>query len=125
MYKGRLLASLCAMGLIVAAPALAQTNSPAGNTAGHVMTRGNHMGSAHAEMMQHHRMGRRTAVGRRGSTRRGDDTSQNAAVDQLNDQSLQAARQGNMQGGGMQGGGMQGGGMAPAAPAPAAPAGRM
>jgi hypothetical protein len=39
------------------------------------------------------------------------DTSQNAAVDQLNDQSLRAARQGqafNATGGGMQGGGSSG-----------------
>lgn len=118
MYKGRLLASLCAMGLIFATPALAQTNSPAGHTAGHGMTRGKHLSSAHAEMMTHHRGGRRPPPGGRGSSMR-VDTSQNAAVDRLNDQSLQAARQGNMQGGGM-----QGGGMAPAAPAPA-PAGKM
>lgn len=92
MGKGRLLASVCALGLIVAAPAFGQTASPQPGTTGHIMTRGHHMNSPAHEMMRHHRSARRSSVRR--TTRTGADASGSAAVDQLNDQSLEAARRG-------------------------------
>jgi len=92
MGKGRLLASVCTLGLIVAAPAFAQTTTTPGSTGGHIMTRGHTMGSPHHEMMTHHRSARPTGVRRVGRT--GADASQNAAVDRLNNQSLDAARRG-------------------------------
>jgi len=100
MGKGRLLASVCTLGLIVAAPAFAQTNTTQGSTGGHimsstgghVMTRGHTMNSPHHEMMTHHRSARRTGI--RPVRRTGADASQNAQVDRLNTQSLDAARRG-------------------------------
>lgn len=93
MYRGRLLASVCALGLIVAAPAFAQAPvAPHPPTKGHVMKRGHHVkGPVHA-MRSHHKAGRRMGMTRAGMGR--SDTSQNAAVDQLNAQSLAAARSG-------------------------------
>jgi hypothetical protein len=92
MGKGRLLASVCTLGLIVAAPAFAQTNTTPGSTGGHVMTRGHTMNSPHHEMMTHNRSGRRTSIRRTGRT--GADASQDAQVERLNQQSLDAARRG-------------------------------
>lgn len=103
MYKGRLLASVCALGLIVAAPAFAQapaTKAPATQPPAHQgpsttshMTRAMHPRGPVHKMMGHHRMARRRSV-RRVHRRASADNSQNAAVDQLNEQSLQAARRG-------------------------------
>jgi len=115
MGKGRLLASVCALGLIVAAPAFAQTTSPPGSTGGHIMTRGNENNSAAHEMMTHRRTGRRSAIRR--TTRTGADTSQNAAVDRLNDQSLDAARRGTPFMNSNDNAPAQGGGGAPPSPA--------
>ena len=92
MVKGRLLASVCTLGLIVAAPAFAQTTTTQGGTGGHILTRSHTMNSPHHEMMTHHRSARRASIRR--TTRTGADASQDAAVDRLNDQSLDAARRG-------------------------------
>jgi len=92
MGKRHLLASVCTLGLIVAAPAFAQTNNPQGTLPGHIMTRSHTMNSPHHEMMTHRRSARRTGIRRTGRT--GADASQDAAVDRLNDQSLDAARRG-------------------------------
>jgi hypothetical protein len=74
MGKGRLLASVCTLGLILAAPAFAQTNSPQGTLPGHVMTRSHTMNSPHHEMTTHHRSARRTSIRR--TTRTGADAAQ-------------------------------------------------
>jgi len=76
MGKGRLLASVCTLGLIVAAPAFAQTNTTQGSTGGHIMTRGHVMNSPHHEMMTHHRSARRTSIRR--TTRTGADAAQDS-----------------------------------------------
>jgi hypothetical protein len=123
MGKGRLLASVCALGLIVAAPAFAADNSnsstpaaapgaatgaatsnPAdtsqpGAAAGSA-TQNNPAGASQAgtpqtrpsrrAMHAHRRAGRQAMR----QSRRGGETSQNADVDRLNEQSLQAARRG-------------------------------
>jgi len=101
MGKGRLLASVCTLGLIVAAPAFAQTNTTQGSTGGHIMsstgghilTRSHTMNSPHHEMMTHHRSARRTGI--RPVRRTGADASQDAQVDRLNNRSLDAARRMN------------------------------
>ena len=101
MGNGRLLASVCTLGLIVAAPAFAQTNNTQGTLPGHVMTRSHTMNSPHHEMMTHRRSARRTGIRR--TTRTGADAAGDAQVDRLNQQSLDAARHGappSAQGGG-------------------------
>jgi len=111
MGKGRLLASVCTLGLIAATPAFAQTTTTPGGAGGHVLTRSHTMNSPHHEMMTHHRAGRRASVRR--TTRTGADASQSAAVDRLNNQSLDAARRGAPTPAPAQGGGApapQGGG---------------
>ena len=123
MGKRRLLASVCALGLIVTAPAFAADNSNSatpgaatGATPGAAMTNpsgaaqpGAAAGSAtenkpataneaatpqtrpSRRAMHRRRRAERQAMRRSG---RGGETAQNADVDRLNDQSLQAARRG-------------------------------
>jgi hypothetical protein len=105
MAQPRLLQSVCAVALMAAAPAFAQTstqpadtgpnnsvNAPAMHSAAPPASgiapaehMGTHADSARSHAMHHMAMNH-------GRSR--SDTSQNAAVDQLNDQSLQAAQRG-------------------------------
>ena len=138
MHKGRLLASICSVGLLAAAPAFAAETPDTGTNAPATDTGTNHPATHHG---MHHAMHHGTHhMAKAGSGK--SDTSQNAAVEDLNQQSLQAAREGHdlsMGGGGMGGGGagaapgapaappgaMGGPGGAPPAPAPAAGGGKM
>ena len=148
MHKGRLLASICAVGLLAAAPAVAAetattpdtgTNAPPTDTgnAPPAETGTNHPamhhGAHHAMRHTMHHMAKGAGSGK-------SDTSQNAAVEDLNQQSLQAAREGHdLSMGGAAGsapaapgeappgamGGPGPGPGAPPAPAPAAGGGKM
>jgi hypothetical protein len=83
MAKARLLQAVCAVALLAAAPAFAQqstTQPPAQPSMAPADDTGS-AGSHHAAMREH-AMHART------------DTSQDSAVDQLNDQSFQAAQRG-------------------------------
>ena len=115
MTKTRLIQAVCTVALLAAAPAaFAQTNTaPGAAGAGNVpnapgaaapsdtttMSPAERMGSDHR--MHHAEMGH---TGRSMHSRA--DTSQDSAVDQLNDQSLQAARSGQAYNGGGSSGGM-------------------
>jgi hypothetical protein len=87
MANPRLLRAVCTIALLAAAPAFAQTNTPASgtpdtnNAAAPAPTAGHTM---HHSGMTHHRMHAATKA----------PTSQDAAVDRLNEQSFQAAQQG-------------------------------
>jgi hypothetical protein len=65
--------------------------------------------------MDHHSTHRSATLRHEGAMRGGSDSSQNAAVDRLNEQSFQAAQNGQsftgMNNGGMNSGGMNSGGM--------------
>jgi hypothetical protein len=125
MLKLRLLASVCALGLLAAGPAIAQnagTTAPGtgtdqstpGNAAG--MNNAGSMGAGnqptHAMNMHHHH-------GHMASNSRSPN-AQDAEVARLNEESLQAAQQGHSfmagsngsggMGGGQMGGGQMGGG---------------
>ncbi|WP_428534798.1 hypothetical protein [Rhodopila sp.] len=100
MLKTRLLQAACTVAMLAAVPALAQTSAPASNApadstaapsteapaspgramGGHPM---HHSAMGHSHAMMHGR----------------SDTSQNADVDRLNEQSYQAAQQGQTYGG--------------------------
>jgi hypothetical protein len=146
MGKGRLLASVCALGLIVAAPAFAadtdnQNPAPAGTTSGAATSTGTgtsqpaaaagggteaspaktgEAGAGHMHPSRHAMRRNRRRQGQEAMRRsgRGGDRSQNAAVDQLNEQSLQAARRGEPFMGGNDNAPAQGGGGAGGAGAP-------
>ncbi len=121
MRKGRLLASVCALGLIVVVPAFAagtdnsSSSSPSAATgaatsnpsatsqpgaAAPSATQNNPASASEASTAQTHpsrrAMHRRRRAERQAMRRsgRGGETSQNADVDRLNDQSLEAARRG-------------------------------
>lgn len=123
MGKGRLLASVCALGLIAVAPVFAADNPSAatpgaatGATPGAAMSNpsgGSEPGAAAGSATENHpasasqagtpqtRPSRRAMHRRRRAERqamrrsgRGGETSQNADVDRLNDQSLEAAKRG-------------------------------
>jgi hypothetical protein len=93
MAKARLLQAVCAVALLAAAPAFAQQSTtqpaaqpnmaPADNTgSGNGSSDSAGSQSTHRAAMRGHPTNART------------DTSQNAAVDQLNEQSFQAAQRG-------------------------------
>jgi hypothetical protein len=81
MAKARLLQAVCTVAMLAAAPAFAQTNmqpaDPGSDQSTSATSHSTHRSAGHA-----------------GATRGGRDSSQNAAVDRLNDQSFQAAQQG-------------------------------
>lgn len=132
MAKTRLLHAACTVAMLAAVPAFAQSNSTAGQTGSNAMpqtpsgqtatpstnqygtmSQNNSMAPANQNMDTEpaNRSGtHRSAMGthsRHTMSSSRTDTSQNAAIDQLNDESLRAARQGqafNATGGGMQGG---------------------
>lgn len=109
MGKGRLLGSVCALALVLAVPALAATTGTNDTTTGAPanqattnMNNGTNATGPHHHWA-HHAMRMRSSHAGQG------DTSQDAQVDQLNDQSLQAARQGqSFQAGASDHGGMGG-----------------
>jgi hypothetical protein len=136
MAKTRLLHAACTVAMLAAVPAFAQSSNTAGQTGSSAMpqtpsgqtatpntnsygtmSQNNSMAPADQNMetgTTRHSGMHRSAMGthsRHMMSSSRTDTSQNAAVDQLNDQSLRAARQGqafNATGGGMQGGGSSG-----------------
>jgi hypothetical protein len=112
MAKARLLSAACTVAMLAASPVFAQSNTPTGDTgAGGVtnaptmhettppsttppsMSAGNGSPAtgtqhpAHRMAMEQHHGAGAMRVGK-------SDTAQNAAVDRLNDQSYQAAQQG-------------------------------
>jgi hypothetical protein len=110
MAKPRLLQTACAVALLAAAPAFAQTSTQPADTGPNNsvnapvdhgmsapasrMAPGDRMGAhmdSHMDSMSGH-TGHRTAMNNHPRSR--SDRSQNAAVDQLNDQSYQAAQRG-------------------------------
>jgi hypothetical protein len=128
MATTRLLHAACTVAMLAAVPAFAQSSNTAGQTgssampqtqSGQTSTQGantygtmsqnNSMSPSNQDMdTSGHSGTHRSAHSRQMMHSSRTDTSQNAAVDQLNDQSLRAARQGqafNATGGGMQGGG--------------------
>jgi hypothetical protein len=132
MVKARLLQAVCAVALLAAAPAFAQTNAKPADTgvdntvnapATHTgtMSPAMHMGADdQSSGTMHHMSTHRSAMGghETGMMHGRSDSSQDAAVDRLNDQSFQAAQSGqtyggpNMQPGGMSGGSASGAGSA-------------
>jgi len=92
MTKGRLLASACALALL-AAPAVAATTDSSGS-----------MSPGPNDTMQHHHMTHAWHGSRQ------SDSSQNGTVEQLNEQSLAAARKGQSFEPGSGAGGSAGGG---------------
>ncbi len=106
MAQSRLLQAVCTAALLAAAPAFAQqtTTPPAGAAptapAAHdgTMAPGGKMGSMDGtgSSMGHHRMHRSAMRDHSTGAMHGgrSDTSQDAVVDQLNNQSYQAAQQG-------------------------------
>ena len=96
MLKTRLLQAVCTVAMLAAVPAFAQSNTA--NQARRPRTRGN-MGAPAAEgshATHHSARAHRTGAMHSGKT----DSSQNAAVDRLNEQSYQAAQKGEAFGGG-------------------------
>jgi hypothetical protein len=105
MAKTGLLPAVCSIAILAASPAFAQTNMPTGdapagapNNRTMPMTPADKMGASHGpmgEMGSHPEMdrhsGHRVAMG---AMHGRSEASQNAAVDQLNEQSYQAARSG-------------------------------
>jgi hypothetical protein len=103
MANARLLQAVCTVAMLAAAPAIAQTDTaPASTGAGSSGTMSTHSHrsamAGHSTKMMHGK----------------SDSSQDAAVNQLNDQSYQAAQRGqafgtsNMGSGGMTSGSMNG-----------------
>ena len=106
MAKTRLLQAACTAALLAAVPALAQTNTP--NSAAQpapaqpAPTDNSNMAPAHPSHSAsgEGHMTHRSAMSHSGGMMHGrSDTSQNAAVDRLNEQSFQAAQQGQTFGG--------------------------
>ena len=98
MATTRLLQAVCTAAMLAAVPALAQTNTP--NTAAQPAPAENGtadtapMNQGHAASSGHHMM-HHSAMGHSERMMHGrSDTSQNAEVDRLNEQSYQAAQQG-------------------------------
>lgn len=89
MTKARLLPAVCTVAMLAAAPAWAQTSPPSGDPNAPAGQTGSSSGSTGS-----HAAHRSSTAHRGGATHSRTDTSQDAAVDQLNDQSYQAARQG-------------------------------
>jgi len=91
MLKTRLLPALCSVGLLAAVPAFAQGNMQGGtqdqynNSGASGMSTGQDMSGGTGSQRTHMRSAR---------TSRGSGDAQNAEVDRLNQQSLQAAQQG-------------------------------
>jgi hypothetical protein len=124
MAKARLLQAVCTVAILAAAPAFAQTDTrPAGTgssvnsptddntppTSG-TMTPASKMGSSgesSSSAAMHSQSTHRSAMAGHGMMHTKSDTSQDAAVDELNNQSYQAAQRGqtlsssNMRSGGM------------------------
>jgi hypothetical protein len=118
LAKAGLLTAVCTAALLAAVPAFAQTNAQSGDTGprapasmpavhdpaapsgqGNTMSPGMRMGSSEDSQSSgamDHQSSHRSAMGGRGTGMMGGkrDTSQNAAVDRLNDQSFQAAQSG-------------------------------
>lgn len=96
MLKTRLLQAVCAVAMLAAVPAFAQSNTE--NQAAPPADTGN-TGAPAAEgshATHHSTRAHRTSAMHSGKT----DSSQNAAVDRLNEQSYQAAQKGEAFGGG-------------------------
>jgi photosystem II stability/assembly factor-like uncharacterized protein len=108
MAKIRLLHTACTLALFAATPVLAQTTAPSAQVTPPTTDAPTpNAPTAAAPMHMHHHGASHMHRMHMGKT----DTSQNAAVDQLNDQSFQAAQQG-------QSVGAASAPMTPAAPAP-------
>jgi hypothetical protein len=124
MAKAGLFTAVCTVALLAAVPAFAQTGTQPGDTgpgntvntpAAHDQTGANgstmspapNMGAsaddqssgAQSSGAMNHQSTHRSAMTGRGVMRGRDDTSQNAVVDRLNDQSFQAAQSGQTYGG--------------------------
>jgi hypothetical protein len=127
MAKTRLLQAVCTVAILAAAPAFAQTNMPTGDTAAggaannptaheampnSTMAPADRMGSPNGSMggmgshaaMDNHSTHRTAMAHTPGAMHGRSDASQDAAVDQLNEQSFQAARSGQAYNGGGSGG---------------------
>jgi hypothetical protein len=114
MAKARLLQAACTFAMLAAAPAFAQTDTQPGTTAGNAanapaadnmstsgatgtspMSPASKMGSSSGSAMNGQSTHRSAMMGHSDHMMHGrTDTSQDAAVDQLNDQSYRAAQQG-------------------------------
>jgi hypothetical protein len=140
MAQAGLLGTVCTVALLAAAPAFAQTDTRPAQTGPDSTVQDNTVPNNRASMpgardstmspgmradssgaadssgsMDHHSTHRSATLRHEGAMRGGSDSSQNAAVDRLNEQSFQAAQNGQsftgMNNGGMSSGGMNSGGM--------------
>ncbi len=108
MAKARLLQAACAVAMLTASPVFAQTNTPSGDTGA-----GGGANTPTANEATPDNTSPKTTSHQSGMTRRHNmamrtsrnNTSQDAAVDRLNERSLQAAQQGQAFGGSSSGGG--------------------
>jgi hypothetical protein len=118
MANTRLLQAICTVALLAAAPAIAQTDTApastgAGNSVNAPAADNTSTGSGSSGAMTTHSH-RSAMAGRSGKMHGRSDASQDAAVNQLNDQSYQAAQRGqafgtsNMGSSGMTPGGTNG-----------------
>ncbi len=113
MANTRLLQAICTVAMLAAAPAIAQTDTaPASTGAGNSVNAPTGSGSSGTMATHSHHS---AMAGHSGKMMHGrSDASQDAAVNQLNDQSYQAAQRGqafgasNMGSSGMTSGGMNG-----------------
>jgi outer membrane scaffolding protein for murein synthesis (MipA/OmpV family) len=114
MGKTRLLQAVCTVAMLAAVPALAQqtaqSNDPNAPSASPTATGASPSATADQSSPMSHPMHHSR---HRAAAMRGTGDSQNAAVDRLNDQSFQAAQQGQTFGGGADSGSP---GMAPSQP---------
>ena len=105
MTKARLLQAVCTVAMLAAAPAFAQTNTQPATTGadnsvnsptgtGSSMAPADRMGSSDSSGMSTRSTHHATMGHSSGMMRSRGDSSQNAAVDQLNEQSYQAAQRG-------------------------------
>jgi hypothetical protein len=140
MAQAGLLGTVCTVALLAAAPAFAQTDTRPARTGPDSTVQDNTVPNNRASMpgardstmspgmradssgaadssgsMDHHSTHRSATLRHEGAMRGGSDSSQNAAVDRLNEQSFQAAQNGQsftgMNNGGMSSGGMNDGRM--------------
>jgi len=109
MAKARLLQAACTVAMLAASPVFAQSNTPTGDTgagggANTPTVNETNSGNMPSKTMSHQPgMMRRHNMAMKSSK---NNTSQDAAVDRLNEQSYQAAQQGQTFGGSSSGGGM-------------------